>query len=274
MSDIIETTTSAELLTALESNMVAFWSAYGRGQGSTLRATTEAAWFCTGIPEPIFNGVLFARLKPSEVSALVGTLQTKIDAQSAPALWWLGPHATPDNLGALLEQHGLQPAGNVPGMAIDLAAVADKPEPVPNFALQRVSNAEMQTLWARIVAVGTGFPEAATAALVRLEASLGDLQYQAQLRYIGWLDGTPVATAAMVLDSGVAGIYAVATLPEARRKGIGRHMTVRPLLEARQMGYHVGILQASPMGYPVYQKIGFQNVCEYKLYFQPVGLNG
>jgi len=139
---------------------------------------------------------------------------------------------------------------------------------IANFTIQKVSNAEMQALWARIAAVGTGFPDVATDALARLEAALVDPQYKAQHRYIGLLGGTPVATAAMVLDSGVAGIYAVATIPEARRKGIGRIMTVMPLLEARQIGYRVGVLQASAMGYSIYGKIGFRDVCNYRLYLQ------
>jgi ribosomal protein S18 acetylase RimI-like enzyme len=146
--------------------------------------------------------------------------------------------------------------------------VDDKPETITNFAIQNVRNVETQALWARIVAVGTGFPDVAADALVRLETTLTDPQYKAQHRYIGFLDGTPGATSALVLDSGVAGIYAVATIPEARHKGIGSIMTVLPLLEARQLGYRVGVLQASPMGYPIYRKIGFKDVCTYRLYVQ------
>ncbi len=266
MQKIIEDTASDELLTALESNMIAFWSAYGRAKGSTLQATSEVVWFYTGIQVPLFNGVLSAKLKPNGVEATFDSLQAKIDEQGAPALWWIGPQSRPENLGSWLEQHGLQPAGEVPGMAIDLALVENKPETITNFTIQEVSSAEMQTLWAQIAAVGTGFPDAAADAMARLEATLGDAQYTAQHRYIGFLNDTPVATSALVLESGVAGIYAVATIPEARRKGIGRIMTVMPLLEARQIGYRVGILQASSAGYSIYQNIGFNDVCKYRLY--------
>lgn len=72
----------------------------------------------------------------------------------------------------------------------------------------------------------------------------------------------------MVLDSGVAGIYAVATIPEVRRKGIGEIMTVMPLNEARQNGYRVGILQSSSLGYSLYKKIGFKEVCKFYLFFR------
>ena len=268
MQKTIEDISSHELLTALESNMIAFWSAYGRANGSTLQATSNVVWFYTGIQVPLFNGVLSTKLKPDGVKAIFDSLRAKIDEQGAPAFWWIGPQSEPDNLGSLLEQNGLEPAGEVPGMAIDLELVDNKPEMIANFTIQKVSNTEMQALWARIAAVGTGFPDVVTEAMARVEATLTDSQYKAQHRYIGLLNGTPVATSALVLDSGVAGIYAVATIPEARRKGTGGIMTVIPLLEAKQIGYRVGILQASSMGYSLYKRIGFKDVCKYRLYLQ------
>ncbi len=268
MQTVIEDTSSDELLTALESNMTAFWSAYGRATGSTLHATSDVVWFYTGIQDPLFNGVLCAKLEPDFVKATIDSLQARIDQQGAPALWWIGPHSKPDNLESLLEQHGLEPAGEVPGMAVDLAYLDSRLETIANLTVQKVSDAEMQMLWAQVVAIGTGLPDVVVDAVARLEATLADPGYKAQNRYIGSLDGTPVATSALVLDSGVAGIYAVATIPEARRKGIGRIMTAIPLLEARQLGYRVGVLQASSMGHPIYKKLGFQDVCRYKLYLQ------
>lgn len=268
MPELVEDTSSPALLTALESKMIAFWSAYGRANGSTLESTPNLVWFYTGIQSALFNGVLSARLKPNGVKATVDRLQGKIDEQGAPALWWIGPQAKPENLGSLLQQHDLQPAGEVPGMAVDLALLDNQPEMIPNFTIQKTSDAQMQTLWARIAGVGTGFPDVATDAMARLEATLTDPQYKAQQRYIGSLNGTPVATSALVLDSGVAGIYAVTTIPEARGKGIGTLMTLLPLLEARQLGYGVGVLQASAMGYSIYIRIGFKDVCKYRLYLQ------
>jgi hypothetical protein len=46
-------------------------------------------------------------------------------------------------------------------------------------------------------------------------------------------------------------------LPEVRRKGVGAQVTRYPLMQARGMGYKVGVLQASEMGYSVYRSLGF-----------------
>ena len=65
----------------------------------------------------------------------------------------------------------------------------------------------------------------------------------------------------------MAGIYDVATLPKARGRGIGSALTLAPLLDARQAGYRVGVLQSSEMGYGVYQKMGFQHLCQIENYY-------
>jgi hypothetical protein len=46
---------------------------------------------------------------------------------------------------------------------------------------------------------------------------------------------------------------------------LGRH-TGSPLLRARELGYQIGVLQASQMGYNVYRRLGFQDFGKLSLY--------
>jgi GNAT superfamily N-acetyltransferase len=259
---------SPDLWEAISTNMISFWSSYGRAKGAKVERTPNWAWFYTGIRSPLFNGVLRVQFEPAEVKALIDKLRIRIKAQGAPALWWLDPQSNPDPLGRLLEQIGLAPAGEVPAMAIELDGIGKDSDRIADFTVQRVDRPDLQAVWGRTAGAGTGLPDEAIDRLAELEEGLSDEPYLAQRRYIGMLAGVPVATSAMVLDGGVAGIYAVATLPAARRRGIGRLMTIRPLEEAREMGCRVGILQASSAGYSLYKKIGFQDFGRYHLYLQ------
>jgi GNAT superfamily N-acetyltransferase len=53
-------------------------------------------------------------------------------------------------------------------------------------------------------------------------------------------------------------VYAVATVPSARGKGIGAAITLKPLLEARELGYRYAVLFSTEMGVRVYERIGFK----------------
>lgn len=271
MQELIDSTSSEKLQTASIKNMIAFYAIYGRGEGGSLVSTPSNVCFYSGLPAPVFNGVVPINMTCEDVQSTVDDLQAKLNKKGGPAMWWVGPQTTPENIDALLEQHGLQQAGEAPNMVVDLSALNSMTTTIENFRIEKVNkvdNPEGQALWARTTSKGFGVPASVGAEVAELEATFNDSHYKAAHHYIGYLDDIPVASSSMILDSGVAGIYAVATAPEARRQGIGAAMTLMPLLEAKEMGYHVGILQASAMGYPVYERLGFQEVFKFRTYLQ------
>jgi GNAT superfamily N-acetyltransferase len=142
-------------------------------------------------------------------------------------------------------------------MAIDLALLEDEPA-VPGLEItEAVSAAEMND-FAAVVAAGFRLPEFVADFLCRAMDQVRTLD---SVHYLGSLDGRPVATSSLMFGAGVAGIYNVATLEAARGRGIGRAITRAPLLEGRRRGYRAGILQASALGRPVYERLGFRIYC-------------
>jgi hypothetical protein len=142
----------------------------------------------------------------ASLAVTIESLKLKIAGQGVPALWWIGPRTKPDNIESLLQQHGLSRVEEVPGMETNLPTPCYKPEQIANFTIKSVDTVKLQALWARTATVWTGFSDSATDAITRIEPKIIDPQHRAQYRSIGFLDGKPVSTSALVLDSGVAGI--------------------------------------------------------------------
>jgi ribosomal protein S18 acetylase RimI-like enzyme len=166
-----------------------------------------------------------------------------------------------------LAAQGFHYDANTPGMAVELARLPDSTPHAAGLVIRPVEDLATLRLWTRIHAAGFGMPPSTTGPIYDLLASLGA---DRPLRfYLGYLDGQPVAISTLFLESDVAGIYDVATLPEARRKGIGAAMTLAPLLAMREAGCRVGILQSSAMGYYVYLRLGFVTVCKMEHFFWP-----
>jgi GNAT superfamily N-acetyltransferase len=113
--------------------------------------------------------------------------------------------------------------------------------------------------------VGSELPDAVRELLLGLLARHG-FGRPADVRYFLASEGDrPLATALLFLDA--PGIYDVATPPQARGRGIGTAITSAALRAAREVGHTLGVLQASPMGYSVYRRMGFREHCRFHLYF-------
>jgi GNAT superfamily N-acetyltransferase len=78
--------------------------------------------------------------------------------------------------------------------------------------------------------------------------------------YLAHLDGKP-ATTAMVIDAdGDAGVFVIATVPEARGRGLAAKLTARAVCDARERGCETSTLQATKAGFPIYLRMGYEEI--------------
>jgi GNAT superfamily N-acetyltransferase len=82
--------------------------------------------------------------------------------------------------------------------------------------------------------------------------------------YVGYRDGVAVTTAQLIVEGGTAGLYYIGTVEGARSAGYGEAITRHALAEAGALGCTLAALQASPMGQPIYERIGFTRVSYYR----------
>jgi GNAT superfamily N-acetyltransferase len=84
--------------------------------------------------------------------------------------------------------------------------------------------------------------------------------------FVGYVDGAPAAAAAVYVTHGVAGIGWVGTVPEHRGKGYGEAVTWAAIREGFRRGAAIANLQASSMGRPIYERMGFITATEYRVF--------
>ncbi len=152
-------------------------------------------------------------------------------------------------------------------MAADLAQLQLAHEPPVGLEVRRVGSATELAHFAHVVAANWTPPDDNVLHFYQQASSILLAPDSPQWLYVGYLDAQPVAAAEGTVAGGVIGLYNVCTLSNYRRRGFGAALTQQPLLDAREMGYRTGVLQAAAAGVGIYQRIGFRQfgtISEYK----------
>jgi ribosomal protein S18 acetylase RimI-like enzyme len=98
------------------------------------------------------------------------------------------------------------------------------------------------------------------------EAMLRDMPRSEFSMFVGRVNGRAVGTGILWTAAGVAVVHFIATLPEFRRRGIGKALTLHAMMLARQFGYRIVMLTASEIGMGVYKSVGFREFGRQKMY--------
>jgi GNAT superfamily N-acetyltransferase len=252
---------------AIEENGAGFLMALGRVAGAEERDDGRIRWVIGYSSIDYHNCVVHADLTQEEADGEIeaSSLQ-RMQAHGVPGSWHVGPSMRPPDLGERLVAHGFQYGGDDIGMAVDLSTLPEEVPAPADFVVEQVGDEAGLAAW--VEALGSGFGagpiEAEWAGEMYRRLGLGD---EGPWRhYVGLLAGDPVATSTSFFGAGVAGLYFVCTVERVRRQGIGAGITLAALLEARDLGYSVGVLGSSEMGYPVYRRLGFEEYCRIGLY--------
>jgi GNAT superfamily N-acetyltransferase len=149
-------------------------------------------------------------------------------------------------------------------MALDPIPYAP-PQPIDGYEIRAITDSA--GLEDHIITASAGFeiPEE----LVRPIIAADLFRRSGRTVYVGHAGGEPVTTGLGVRTGPVIGVYNIATVESARRRGFGEAMTARVAADGHAAGCEAAILQASPMGRPIYERMGYRTIIEYDGYIEP-----
>lgn len=249
-------------------SVIAYWGGYGHAEGRKFRTHGHAHEIWTGIPHVLMNAVFLWRHEPGPTASMIEKTAPDTAALGVGTTWWLSPRAQAEGAEAALSEAGFEVMVRMPAMVCQLAKAVRPPMP-KSLVIEEASAPDERRVWGEVVGRGFGFDPAQTRAFAECEAAIPGMALKNQYRYLGYVDGEPVAASCLVMARGLAGIYSVATLETARRRGLGSAMTMHAMLEGQRIGADEAVLQASSMGQPIYERMGFRRDFDYVLMRQP-----
>ena len=266
MNTILNEFSAPPVKAAIKANWENYHYCLGQARNAELSIGRYLNWLMTDLPDHFMNLVISTQLPCEGTAELISRTLVRFRSMKIRKFSWL----VHEGLQSLELNDALVANGLIfreafaTEMAIDLSVLSENPHRKPHLKIIAVEDEITLKEWIHVASRGFEIDEAFEQVWQDLFV---DTIFRPQYRtFLALLDGKPVGTSQLFLSAGVAGIYNVTVIPEARFQGIGSAVTLAALLSARRLGYRIGILQASKQGYSVYRRIGFHDVGKLSVY--------
>lgn len=248
--------------------IVALELAGSNADGALIRRAGGVALIATGLPVRVFNQVLVEHgdATTAAVTAAVESTRERGDRFVVSLR-----RGTDDRFVAVMRRLGLVLLSSdpwMPGMALYPLATDQTGARPTDFEVRQVSDGAGIEDLIRMTAAGFGIP----ASIARGIFGTTFVERPEVAAYVGYMRDEPVSTGIGVRTGRTIGVYNVSTITSARRRGYGATMTSRIATDGTAGGCDTATLQASEMGYPIYERLGYRTVVEYMGYVDPSSL--
>jgi ribosomal protein S18 acetylase RimI-like enzyme len=261
-----ETAEDARAAAALDNNFAELLAWYGATPGGEVRRDPDLLLTISGVSFRAINAAAMADLDPSNAGQRIDSATDWLRSRTDRWRWLVGPSSRPLDLGERLIAAGLQQVSDSAGMAMDLHDWRTGAQLPTGVTTELVTDEVGLERWRDIQQRGLGLDAASAEAWWTAHRRVGIEAWPPLRNWIAYLGGAPVAAAALFIGAGVAGIYNVCTVPEARGRGIGSAVTAVAIDAAVADGLDLAVLGASDMGYSVYERLGFREVSRLRSY--------
>lgn len=253
---------------AIDANLRAALATFARAhpEGAT-RSYPGVAISCSGFEYSMFNAAVVTEAVENEstLDLRLKIAATYYSSRRLPwSLWicqdWLAKPVR-RRLEDVCYRNFLHCVTEMPAMEAE--RLAPPIRPLPALCIRSVNDSRTRTDFSQIMMTAFAIPSRTCRGIYEAEETWGG----SFAGYVGYLDGEPVASTAIVAEAGVAGLYAVATLPGYRRKGYGEAI-IRHALEQcrRETGIETTVLQSSESGYALYERMGYRTKTRYAVF--------
>jgi GNAT superfamily N-acetyltransferase len=218
----------------------------------------------SGLRYSVFNSAILSEPgvnTPLELTSILLAASGYFHKRGLPWTFWMpAPNVDARLLPRahdICARYGLRLVAEHDGMQTD--QVLPPRHPLPELDIAPVSGADSRRAFAEISRQVFGLPKRLAAGIYESERLWsGDM-----VGWVGSAGGKPICISSSVTGAEAIGIYSVATLPEYRRFGYGEAITRVALARALEHGAASStILHATPLGLPVYLKMGFRPVTQ------------
>jgi GNAT superfamily N-acetyltransferase len=198
-----------------------------------------------------------------EIEEAIAALVERMRERDAQCFWAVGPSSTPADLPQRLREHGLQVVEPMTCMSLELSDWTAPAQALPHAVTVEavVDDAGMED-YIGLAMRYWEIPEDEQTLVAELHRYWAPGLAPGQ-RYLARADGTPIGKAYLSLAGppGVACVWGMSVLPEARGRGVAQALTTTLLQEAKDRGCRRIVLHSTEMGFPVYRKAGFVERC-------------
>ncbi len=245
------------LAAKVEENWCAAWASLGAVQAkprTVVEDTPECLRVYTpGMPETLMNMVIRYRATGPVTAEAVAHVLQPYRRHGLTTQWWLMLGMEPSGLRERLAAVGMQSWGGAAAMALDLRGWRARYFSLPaGVTLERVTSPADASAALAVICDVFYVPEDAMA-----RWTTGNPAFDI---YLARLHGQPAAALGILRAAEVAGVYHVATLPWARRRGLAGNLLARALEDAQAAGCEFSTLTATPEAHAVYERLGYRAV--------------
>lgn len=239
----------------IETNLWAMHRDFARNPTTVVHDDPDVLWFTTSVSNPWLNGASWCHLG-ADADQRIATVAAAAREVGTRAQWITSPGCRPADLAMRLEKSGWEPEVE-PGMAV---AVDEKfPAPPDEIAIGQVVDPAGVREWTDLFDASFGIDPRGDAHPWLLPWRHLTLGPNSPCRlFVGRLDGAAVSCSLAFRSGESVGLYGVGTPVEHRGKGYGSALTVAGIRWGASQGASVAVLQASPLGAPVYRSLGFE----------------